>query len=88
MTYGDRAFILSIVISGRISSPAIRSIRDGSFNIDDAAIQGRSVNEGLERRSGLPQRLRDAVEFAFVEIVASDECLDFAGLRINGDQRP
>ena len=72
------------------TSPAIVLDRHGS--IDDrggrrpAAKQCRHVDEGLERRTRLAERVGGAVEFAFLVIAAADHRLHGA-VGLHGDDR-
>ena len=50
-------------------------------------LERRRVNEGLERRSRLPQRLRRMVELVAVVIEAADERIDGAVARRHRDKR-
>ena len=51
-----------------------------------ALIDDRRVDIRLEGRSHLPQGLRGAVEFGFVEIASANHRLDSAGRVVDGEQ--
>ena len=52
-----------------------------------AGAERRGVDERLEGRAWLAARLRDAVERTVLEVAPADEGADFAGLRIERDER-
>ena len=52
-----------------------------------AVVERGGVNERLERRARLAQRLRGAVELALVEREAADHCEHAAGPRVHHDHR-
>src|SRR5688572_14237747 len=51
------------------------------------ALYRRSVDDGLESRAGLPQRLRCAIELRVVEVASSDHGADCPVARIERDER-
>src|SRR5207253_10939143 len=83
---GDHAFVLAVVVSGSVTPEVDRGIQYRVIRTK-TVIDGRRINERLERRTGLPHRLSRTIEFAVVEIVSADHGLDFAGLRLDCKER-
>src|SRR6476660_5017593 len=52
-----------------------------------AVLEGGGVDKRLEGRSGLPFRLRRAIEATLVEVTAADHCPDRTAGRVQRDER-
>src|SRR5205085_1010334 len=52
-----------------------------------ALVNHSRVDVRLERRTHLPQRLRNAIEFGFVEVASTNHRFDSAGRVVDGQQR-
>src|SRR5215469_2675890 len=83
-TQGRRTVELALVVFRSPGSGA-RSLLDLYWSIENdrrgrvTIIQRRGINEGLERRARLPQRLRGAVELALVKGETADHRKHSAG---------
>src|SRR5262249_9471377 len=84
-TYGDDAFVLTIVIARRIVAETDRRIQNRIVRTQ-SVVDRRSVNKWLERRTGLSHRLRGAIKFAVIEVIPTDHCFDFTTFGLNREQ--
>jgi hypothetical protein len=88
---GDRSFEAVVVVLRRVRRVAGRPAR-GSVHENRhgrvAAIDGRRVDDRLERGSHLAVGLRRAIELAALEAVAADHRADLTGAIVDREDRP
>ena len=88
----DRSQELRIVVRGPPRGAVHLVDHDGRVQLDlgrgDAALQGRRVDDRLERRTGLPERLRGPVELGVVVVPASHQSPHVAGAGVGGHEHP
>src|SRR5690606_3701935 len=78
-----------IVAAGVLGPPHLAAIGDGDGRVEHdrvrpvSGIQRRGIDEGLERRAGLPPRLRRAVEHRVLEREAADQRLHAARIGVH-----
>src|SRR5437867_11673795 len=85
MTYADRAFVLTVVVTRRIRAETDGRVHDGVVEAQ-AIVHGSSVDKRLKGGSGLSHRLCGPVELALIEVVAAKHCFDLAGLGLDRNQ--
>ena len=86
-----RTVVAAVVVARRPRCPT-RTLVDGQRRIENeaggrvAAVQGRCIDDGLERGAGLAPGLGDAVELVLAEREAAHHGADASGVRLERDQ--